>query len=605
MPRITAATRLALEQAQAGDLPGGTRQVDDLLARYPGVSLLQLSRAALAMAANDPETAITNLQAAAAQGAPGLAALETDPLFAPIAADPRITALATTPAAPNPAPPPTPAANGEALVSGFNTAWNPESERLEPRFELPTKSDAAVVPRRKVAAYDLLSDHFKQGRAAGNIGDLYDNRDRGHSQLDIAEHPQVTRVTYSPAARGVDADYGLNDVLLFDHVTFGNSSTAITGGPLWRSLPRSALTRADGTGPLRLWQNASTNHLYVHPAHKDYGKEVGDLFPANTPYLLVSHGSSGSDKPFLDAVAMILAAFRPDTKAKLIEADLVVPTVQMVFRRSLQNVTSRADYFSGIANPSVFEGYNINLARMVSLANSIRADAIPPQVRIKVLGEDIGTEGVDYFGEGLSEQLFDTPAAVARVWRSSAGRRIILLSAEDTTDPNDRPLTFEWHLLQGDPAKVQIEPAKDGRSAKITLDWHDPFRISEDNPLTSSRIDIGVFANNGKHDSAPAILSVYCPPDQARTYAPGPDGAPRVASIDYAARPEAYADPMLIARAGWRDDYHYADDGTLADGPAPAAPTARRPRSSPPPATGSSAPPTRARPARPRSRVIP
>ena len=55
---------------------------------------------------------------------------------------------------------------------------------------------------------------------------------------------------------------------------------------------------------------------------------------------------------------------------------------------------------------------------MVSLANSIEPDAIPPQVRIRMLEEDLGTEGVDYFGDGLSEQLFDTPAAIARIWRS-------------------------------------------------------------------------------------------------------------------------------------------------------------------------------------------
>ncbi len=582
MPRITEATRTALEIAQGGDLEGATRQVDGLLARYPAVPLLLLGRAALAMPANDPETAIQNLEAAAAEGAPGLSAVLTDPLFASIAADPRVAAVAATPEAPIPAPTPAAVVDGEALVSGANTVWNPAAERLQPRFDLPERTDAEVVPKRKVAAYDLLRDHFKHGRAAGNFGDLYDNRDRGHSALDPAEHPQLTRVTYAPAARAADVDYGVNDVVLFDHVTIGNSSTAFTGGALWRSMPRAALTRGDGTGPLRLWQNASANHLYIYPAHKDYGKDQGDLFPANTPYLLVSHGSSGSDKPFLDAVAMILAAFRPDTKARLTEENLIVPTVQMVFRRSQQHVTSRADYLSGKANPAVFEAYDINLARMVSLANSIRPDAIPPQVLVRVVSEDLGTEGVDFFGEGLSEQLFDTPAAIARVWRSSAGRRGLTLTAEDTRDPNDRPLAFEWRLLQGDPDKVKIEPSEDGRQAKITLDWHEPFRISEDNPLVSSRIDIGVFANNGKHDSAPAILSVYCPPDQARTYAEGPEGGPRIVSIDYAARPDAYADPMLAARAGWRDDYHYDADGALTgwtrtrgpDGPPPEAFTA-------------------------------
>ena len=90
------------------------------------------------------------------------------------------------------------------------------------------------------------------------------------------------------------------------------------------------------------------------------------------------------------------------------------------------------------------------------------------------------------------------------------------VSAAETVDPNGRELGFEWRLLQGDPERVRIEPAADGRSARITLDWQEPFRISDDNPLTSARVDIGVFASNGVHDSAPAILSWYFPPEEAR-----------------------------------------------------------------------------------------
>ena len=65
------------------------------------------------------------------------------------------------------------------------------------------------------------------------------------------------------------------------------------------------------------------------------------------------------------------------------------------------------------------------------------------------------------------------------------------------------------------------------------------------------------------HDSAPAILTWYFPPEEPRSYASGPDGPPRIAAIDYAgpAGP-AYADPMLMPRADWRDDYAYAADGT-------------------------------------------
>ena len=183
----------------------------------------------------------------------------------------------------------------------------------------------------------------------------------------------------------------------------------------------------------------------------------------------------------------------------------------MVFRRSLQTVTSREAYLCGAAHPAAFEGFEINPARMVRLANSIDPDAIPPEVRIRVTAEELGTEGRDFFGIGLSEQLFDTPSAVARIWRSRAGRRVIEVSAEETADPNGRELAFEWRLLQGDPERVRIEPLDDGRRARITLDWHDPFPISDDDPLVTARVDIGVFANNGVHDSAPAILSLVLP----------------------------------------------------------------------------------------------
>ena len=48
-----------------------------------------------------------------------------------------------------------------------------------------------------------------------------------------------------------------------------------------------------------------------------------------------------------------------------------------------------------------------------------------------MLEEDLGLEGVDYFGQGLTEQLFDTPGAIARIWRCKAYRRSKLVSAED------------------------------------------------------------------------------------------------------------------------------------------------------------------------------
>ena len=45
--------------------------------------------------------------------------------------------------------------------------------------------------------WDVVRDRAKAGRAAGNTGDLYDNRDRGHSVLDPALNPQLARTDYA------------------------------------------------------------------------------------------------------------------------------------------------------------------------------------------------------------------------------------------------------------------------------------------------------------------------------------------------------------------------------------------------------------------------
>ena len=141
-----------------------------------------------------------------------------------------------------------------------------------------------MLPARpKTAALDILREHWKRGRAAGNAGDLYDNRDRGHSALKPGDFPQLAHVAYSPEAQAAELDYGLQDKLLFDRPTLGNSSTAVTGGVLWRSLPRLAMTQGDGTGPLRLWQNAEANALYVYPAHKDWTPEKRRPLPGEHP----------------------------------------------------------------------------------------------------------------------------------------------------------------------------------------------------------------------------------------------------------------------------------------------------------------------------------
>ena len=441
-------------------------------------------------------------------------------------------------------------------------------ERLEPggwllaRVAFDERRAAVVDPEARTPAHRRLAALFASGAAAGNHGDLYDNLDGGHSRLPAGDHPQLTATVYDEAAQDDGLARGLGLRVLFDAPLIGNCSMALVGTPFWRSLPRAALTRPDGAH--RLFRVYASGALRVFPEHRDHDPEHGDLFPANTPYCLVSQGSSGSDRPHLEALAMILAAFRPDTKAALQRAGLVAPTVQMVYRRARLGILRRETYLTGRAHPTVFAAGDINLSGMVALANAIAPDAVPPMVRLEVDAETEARPGVDVFGEGLGERLFDTPSAIARVWRAPVWRRSMIVSAAKTRDPNGRPLRFTWSLLRGDPARTRIEPLDAaGRRARITLEWQAPRPVPGRDDILSPRIDIGVFASNGAHDSAPGFVSVLLPAHEARVYEPAPDGGQRIARIARAAPDGVYADPALFPVTDWTDVYRYGADGSL------------------------------------------
>ncbi|WP_132541294.1 hypothetical protein [Rhodovulum euryhalinum] len=461
---------------------------------------------------------------------------------------------------------PTPAVAGEVTLSSADLVETGSGARIAPDLVLPAEDrNVPIVGEANTQDGARLLRHLAgRGGINGFSGILYDNRDRGHSTLDPGLFPRLSRLVYGPALVSEEQDYGLAGRILLPAVVFGNSSTAITNGPIPRSQVRLAMTSRMGQAITpRLYE---TNALYVYPEHRDHDSE--DLFPANWPYTITSQGSSGSDRRFLVALAMTLAAFPADTFAALREAGLVAPTLQMILRRNLATVSTREDYLSGRAHPVAFEPAQIRIGRMVAQAADLRADAIPPMVRLKVVEDGFRpAAGL----AGLDERLFDTPSAIARIWRSFDWDREMVVTAADTADPNARPLRFEWRLLKGDPARVQIEPLdSEGRSARITVAWHDPF--SEPAPgggedyatRRHARVDIGVFAHNGVHDSAPALVSIAFPAHQVRRYAAAESGgAPRLVSIDYdAAARGAYFDPVLHWTAPWTDEARYDLDGT-------------------------------------------
>ena len=401
----------------------------------------------------------------------------------------------------------------------------------------PEVAPAKPITADKGPIGELLRKWAAEGTAAGNIDDWYDNRDRGHSQLNLSPYPQLQAIEYSEADRKTNRDWALQTNVRAVTV-FGNSSTSAgptTGG----SNPRSAYASHGGI-PF-LYTAYRKNNLYLYPAHHDHhpghdglplatGTFYGDLFPANTPYFIISQGSSGTDQPFMKAVASTLAAFRPEVKTALASEGMLMPAVQMIFRMCNKQLATPADYLTGKAHPTVFRGDQVDALKMVQMAHDIDAKHLPPLAALRVVEEDSPEAGRDFFEPLLTEVLADSPCAIARVHRAMAASRRFVVSADGSKDVNGLPLTYHWVVLRGDPERVKINLRnKAGTSAEIVIPFHERAPIAPGDPLESNRVDIGVFVHNGTHWSPPAFFTSFTLDSEARTY----DAHGRLIEIGY------------------------------------------------------------------------
>ncbi len=394
----------------------------------------------------------------------------------------------------------------------------------------PSADDAKLAELRKkpitTAKGELgeqLSKWWKEGTAAGNAGDWYDNRDGAHSDLNTEPYPQLQRIVYSPDDIKSRRHWALT-VATRPQVTFGNSSTSAPptqGG----SNPRHAYCSTRGVALLA--QQYKGNNVYIYPEHRDHdpghngrGDGFGDLYPTNTPYLLISQGSSGSDQPFMRAIPFTLAAFRPEVKKKLVESGLLMPTVQMILRSTNKHLKEPKEYLTGKAHPTVFEGAWVDALKMVKLAHDMTVETLPPLAQIKVIEEDAAENGRDFFEpRGTTEKLADTPAVIARLWRGKEGRRRMVVSAAESYDLNKKPLTFTWAVLRGDENRIQITPRnKDGSEVEIVVLYHPRRPVTPGAAMESNRVDIGVFVDNGAYHSAPGFVSFYTLDNESRAY---------------------------------------------------------------------------------------
>jgi len=438
-----------------------------------------------------------------------------------------------------------------------------KARRLSKRITV--EAGPITASRSKVA--QLLEQWYQAGTAAGNTGDFYDNRDGGHSKLKTSLFPQLDKIEYTAAQKNRKLHFGVQLRMMFNRITLGNSSTAApaaTGG----SNTRRCLSSARAMGVLYLQYRRS--HLYVYPEHRDYdaghngrGGGYGDLFPANTPYVITSQGSSGSDRAFMEAVAYTLAAFRPEVKRSLTRAGLLMPTVQMIFRMCNKGVQDDKAYLTGKAHPPVFSGGNIDVLPMVEMAHNMTANAVPAMVQLTVVEEDIAVPGRDYFDEFQGEKLFDTPAAIARVARSTRRERRMVVSAKGSYDINRRPLKYHWAILQGDPDLISIKPLSgDGSVVELKVRRHIRRPIRDGSKMESNRVDIGAFLHNGKYYSAPGFVSIFFLDNEARTY----DSAGRILEVSYGHGATRIGSHKHEARGGDIKDYCGLLDLIAGDG---------------------------------------
>jgi len=449
-----------------------------------------------------------------------------------------------------------------AEIHGSNTVWDFEAGCFKTLFTLRNvdlKKISAYADSYNGPASGVIRGWMTEERASGNFGDLYVNRDDGHSQLDVTNFPGLTPVVYGEEARPHKVHLGLPNTL-FGQPVVGNSSMSMTTGPLWRSLPRTIVT--DPFQPfvaLRLYLN---NQCWFYPEHRDHDPENGDLYPANTPYYVISQGSSFSDKPFMEAFAAAMAAFTPEVKRLLVTRQALVPTLQMILRATQRTVKQPDDYLTGAAHPVVFDVRDLNVEAMVRMANAFTPEQIPPLVTLRTLKDAQTEPGVDYF-DMRPEGLFDTPFAIARVVRGVGRTRSMTIGAAAAPQPSPGTV-YHWVVLQGDPEKVKIQPLKpDGSQVTVTVAYHGVYRPkgADGLPTTlqTSRVDLGCFVKHGSYYSAPSMVSFYYLPNEERLYRD--DG--QIQSVDYTNSAHRYADPLLTMQKGWKDLYTYDAQGRL------------------------------------------
>lgn len=313
------------------------------------------------------------------------------------------------------------------------------------------------------------------GSSGGNVGDLYMNRDGGHSLLVVTNYPGLTRVKLD--AEGETRRMGLDfPNILFPYPVFGNCSRAITGGPYWRSLPRAMMTTEAARMIGRMTKFYLSNQIWVFPANADCAP-VGtnnDVFASVTPYWLTTAGRSWSDLPYLQAALEVSRTLRPDAKKAIVADGMLAPVVQMLIRKSLKGVADENDYLTAKAHPTALPPNGLDLPRLRKAATELTAETVPPLAVVSVVPHPLAEQPV------WPELTYRSPFACAYVLRAELDERRFTVNAAGLPG-----CEFAFANVHDDLGAAKLE--RMGRDAAlVTLDR---TKMSPTN-----RVDVAVFA---------------------------------------------------------------------------------------------------------------
>lgn len=332
----------------------------------------------------------------------------------------------------------------------------------------------------------------------GNAGDLYMNRDLGHSMPVVTNWPGLTQVALDKDAmdRGAGVDF---PNMIFPYPLFGNASRAFTRGPYWRSIPRALMTT--DTRHLRSMQRLYlSNQVWVFPATDDFNftstNLYGDVFASVAPYWIVTRGRSWSDQYYLRAALEISRSLPPATKREIVSRGLLAGVVQTILRKSLKGVKTSEDYLSPKAHPTAMPPGGLDMDRLKSLSRSMKVSDIPPLVAVSA--RPMGR----FEPPRWPEPTYVTPFATAFVLRADENERTFDLTASGAAE-------YAFRIVHDDFGAAKIEYSS-GRLASVKID---KTRMTPVN-----RVDVAVFGRTPTSDWGPPSFVSFSVVDPGARY---------------------------------------------------------------------------------------